>query len=370
MKTTSRLTRAFLHANGLGSMSRQFCDTTFETRMIRKAKVVDYVCQTLGESFDCVSSIEKAACTMAVTKDNKNFLPINIRSAIPRKRKIMKFHFHVAYRENCIQILGGLVPLSEEILLWHFDRTEMEKIKLQQAASCIGITLGHQSDISRRIGNLTAAIERYWADASLLVSYDQIMRKQGEDTNDRIQLGKYSETFTKRLLEKVGYIVTFPNVDQVTADLIVHVDGIPLVVQVKCSSHTSIRYTKNSYKISCFRRRSSIGVQPFRDLDSDVYIICVQTSSNTIDYIYCVPVSVMVTLGIVSSADVGTMGKTTFYVLPEADGGCSKSKYLRLNKYKIDVRNMSRENMPKIAAQLHYLLGIAVKEKSLKFKYS
>ena len=340
------------------SPTRQVSAISNHIRMQNNARAVNHVTHLLKDSFYCIKPVENASCMIAVTKDHNRYLPLNIRFSSPHRTVtgLCRFHYEVKYRKQCIQFLIGYLPGSDDPLLWHISLDEFNRIKsnTNYKKRNIAITANSASDFKRRIKDceLIQLVETYYRNKSLLVSYDDVMMKRGEENYLPMQKGREAELFVKSLLENAGYNVTFPDVEQTTSDLVIHMkDGIKLQVQVKYTSYQLKRLKRNfgetPYQVPMCRASS----KPFDETDFDVTFVCVQNGlCETIDWIYCIPSSALAQEGILSSAGADgsqqTTGKTFFFVYPEMevhkhDQARKPYKYISLNKYKLETKCFS-----------------------------
>ena len=166
-----------------------------ETRMRNNAMAVHHVTQLLNKDFHCVRPVENGSCMIAVTKDDTNYLPMNVRFSAPRWRVngSCRFHFDLRYRGKGIQFLAGYFPNSTQPVLWHMSQQELKDFKFnttkKKKIKHIAITIGCPSDLNRRItdADIPPLVEQYWQDKSLFVLYDAIMTK-GTQSGDVCQV--------------------------------------------------------------------------------------------------------------------------------------------------------------------------------------
>ena len=100
--------------------------------MQNNARAVNHITQLLDHDFQCVKPIELASCTIAVTKDQINYLPIYIRFSASNRcgNGSYRLDYSVKCREKCVQFLAGYFPHLCQPLLWHMDMQEMDDIRL------------------------------------------------------------------------------------------------------------------------------------------------------------------------------------------------------------------------------------------------
>ena len=330
-----------------------------------KAKALEYVCSLLDGAFQCVIPVEHAGCTLAVTKDGKSFLPLDVKSArVSSNRKY--FAYNIRYRkESAITILAGFNPGMTQPFIWHIDLNEMETIK-QLSKRMIFVSIGAKSDSTRRVNNLEQLIEYYWSQDSLLVPYEKIMQKIGEENSTQIRNGKSGEMYLKVLLEQMGYEVKFPMRSGLTTDFVLSgntIGDIELRVQVKYSSDNRSSYGNNVFRVE-MSRNSSIR-KHFTSSDCDIFMVCLQDNHcDNIEHVYCFPTSALVKAGVVKSQSHDSKGKYAFYLKPNANAQSRKSKYLKLNIHKFDMKDYNGENGKQFSALFGHWINIAAIEKA------
>lgn len=343
----------------------------FKNRLTKKANAVKYVADVLSQSFDCIIPVEHGACTLAVTKGNERFLPINIMSSTRSKQELRYTYFMRHYES--VQIIAGFereVALEKtNPQLWHVTFEKVKQIEKQGLKSSSVVPGKEPHGIIKLSRNdLTQLIEKYWCNDHLLKSYDDIMQKTGENTSIAIRNGRVGETYLKSMFDKMKLDASFHDETQTAIDLMLKIqqDGkdIHVGIQVKYTSNTQKSYGVGGYIVACRRERRTVG--PCHESDFDVLMVCVETNkSGHVDYVYCIPTSALITAGIVSSTKLNTHGKTSFILRPEMTEIQSNHKYLWLNKFKIDVRNLNEQNFPEISAQFKQLIELAAKEKNV-----
>lgn len=345
-----------------------------DIRLKPRALAIKHVQTMLGQSFDCIVPVEHGACTLAATKDGEQFVPVNVISSTVRRQRYFAFDINHKYSTKCVQILTGFTTISERPRLWYLRPEKIQAMNHNQHTRA-SITVDKIYDLMPELttDDLLKLIEQRWKNDSSLMTRSEIMQKRGEDTSVSIRHGRIAETYLHSLLGDMGFDAVFPEESGTPTDLIInnpYSDPISdnnksISVQVKYTSSQHKTYGPNAYRVHFWR--DGANRYPFNDSDFEMSMVCVGANySGSIDYVYCIPMSAMIAAGITSCSSTGMKGVTCFPLRPEVEQNGSRSKYLWLNMFKIDVRKLNTRNFPEISRQFKKWIELAAKEKFVK----
>ena len=184
----------------------------YSVRKQRNARAVNYLYNTLCNSFDVERCTEGSHCSLAISDNNGLYLPISITSSLMIKTQSgrSRYRFCMSHKKNCVAILVGTQVDSEDVnesntLLWYVDAIKMKQLEKN---TTLHITLGCNSEKKMpRVFDLEEFILNQLMNKSFLDAYDNVMRKNGEAHRISLKNCRMGETFAKFVFEKAGFKV-------------------------------------------------------------------------------------------------------------------------------------------------------------------